>query len=61
MLRSYYAISDKSLETMEPHTASCNLEINQPGIQHEAVFILSLELYPSATAAQTLDNTELST
>ena len=39
---SYYAISDKSVETVEPHTASCHLEINLLGVQHEAIFILSL-------------------
>ena len=34
------------------------MEINQLGVQHGAIFILYLQLYPSATAAQTLDNTE---
>ena len=58
MLASYYAISDKPVETVEPHTASCHLEVTQLGVQHKAIFILSLQLYPSATAAQILDNTE---
>ena len=57
---SYYDISDKSVETAESHTASCHLEINQLAVQHGTIFIFSLQLYPSATAAQTLDNTESS-
>ena len=32
---SYYAISDKSVETAEPHTASCHLEVNQLGVAIE--------------------------
>ena len=54
---SYNYISDKSVETAKSHTASCDLEVNQLGVQHEAIFILFLQLYPSATAEQILSST----
>ena len=56
MLAIMPSLTNLYIETAEPPTASCHLEINQLGVQHEAVIILSLQLCPSATAAQTLDN-----
>ena len=47
------------VETAESHIRSF-LPLGG-GIQDDVVFILFLQLYPSATAIQTLDNTESST